>query len=60
MDAEKSDEVACVRLSVTTGRREMWREKDKTQDRAPVDDRKMESQALKPSVRLLRSWNPGS
>ncbi len=58
-----------MRLSVTTGRREKWRKKDKTQDRAPVDDRRMESfrasvEVLKPRswecVRLSRSWNPVS
>ncbi len=71
LDAEKSDGVACVCLFVTTGCREKWRKKDKTQDRALVDDRRMESfrrpisvrasvEVLKPSVRLSRSWNPVS
>jgi hypothetical protein len=69
LDAKKSDGVACVRMFVTTGRKEKWWEKDKTHDRAPVDDRRMESfrasvEVLKPKswecVRLSRSWNPVS
>jgi hypothetical protein len=47
-----------MRLSVTTGRREKWREKDKTQDWAPVDDRRMESFCASVEVLKPRSWEP--
>jgi hypothetical protein len=68
LDAEKSDGVTCVRLSVTTERRKKWQEKNKTHDQAQVDDRRMESfqgpetQVLRvcASVKVLkpRSWKP--
>ncbi len=44
----------CVRLSMTIGRREKWQEKDKTQDRAPVDNRRME-RYRGPETQVLRA-----